>query len=577
MEKVVKSAKMTQRPSKKYQLVFVNESQDTLIDNMVSHIKSPEFNPTSSAIDNIISTALTLHSNEQRQLSIPLTPPSPTLSDLLRLSDIEDHPAYSPTQDMQLMDTQRNSAEDDEDDEHDEYLPMDESHMLENVFLNEGELLSVFKSKTFQSYLKPSIHALFNKNDILNFIKPNTPMLQHLDSNGVLFLEHYVSYIASHQLDIGNKKFFLDYAISAASHHKSILFCLVAWGGMFLMGRHNEHAFKYLTNSRSLISQFRTNIKSNDELLTILSFYLLSLASEISTGDVTDWYQMLLHCKDLINQFGGFEKFASVNKDSNVAKWIVSSIFFHDVLSVRTLEYGTLFPMDDYKLIFQNNNFFGDEKYGLDPFQGLSYELYLIMGEFINKRLDFKKEEFKLKLLGSSPNFDDLYEGIETDFQIFDNKINDCKPPNQMINEILKTSDELFLESHLTLFELTQISLKIYIRISFIQRPFTDTELQALKSKGDKLFNILVGSKLKSMLCLPLLMLGIVSVKDSQRSRMKEMYENLLVNCDIKNITVCWEIIQQVWKTLDLQSNDELVFTDWTEIVNSLGWNCCFT
>lgn len=598
-------------------LVFVD--QGPLLANMAKHVKSPRFSPTASAMDHIVSAAVALHAQDSQRrrgdanldgallsptlsalLGIEGMGEAETLESLARLTplNVSEGDAELGEDPMALINgafsLQRDTSEDsrDDDDAAEPFLPMDESHMLENTNMTETELLTLFHAKTFQPYLKPAIHALFNKNAIRSFVEPLTPALTQLDQNGILFLEHYVSYVAPVQIDIGNRKFFLDYAVGAAANHPAILFCLVAWGGMFLLGRGNSHAHRYLTQSRKLITTHRRGIRSNEDLLAVLSFYLLSLASEISTGDVQDWYQMLHHCRDLINQFGGFEKFVEDNRHSNVARWIVSSIFFHDVLNTRALDHGTIFPMDQYHRIMRESNLFGDESYGLDPFQGLSYELYLIMGDVINARLELKKSLFQLRLLNPDASPNALFDSIQGRFEEFETRIEESRPPPQMVNEIIARNDPDFLECHLTLFELTQVVLQIYLRISYVQRPFNSPEIQALRRRGHKLFAILVPSQLQSMLCLPLLMLGIVSITPSHRASLAEMYADLVTRCEIKNNTVCWEIVRQVWETVDAQQAqaaqmpspispdshpEPIVFTDWTEIVSSLGWNCCFT
>lgn len=172
------------------------------------------------------------------------------------------------------------------------------------------------------------------------------------------------------------------------------------------------------------------------------------------------------------------------------------------------------------------------------------------------------------------------YREIENSwFQIFDLQIQNSQPPKEMVDLLLKSDPSgKFLEHHLTWYELTQISLRIYIRISFKEIVFDDNEVQQLRERGLILFNILIGTKLQSLLGLSLLMLGITSVYDSDRSLLKTSYNRLVENYHIKNVQVCWGIVRQIWNRYDWQVNlQHPHYVDWSEFVNSMGWNCCFT
>lgn len=473
-------------------------------------------------------------------------------------------------------------------DSNDKYLPMDESQMLENVYVSDTDLISVFKSKKLHPYLKPTVHLLLSKNNSLKVINPSSPIMRQLDSTGKLFLENYVTNLAMAHLDIGNDQFFLDYAISQASTDPAILYCLVAWGGMFLVGRDNEIASMYFDKSLKCIQEKRDQMKKaefdNEKYLQLLLFYVLLACAEISTGDVGRWYHMLLQCKDILNNYGGLRHFVQQNKDNKVAKWILSNIFYHDVLSTRTTDFGTVISMDEYKDVFKTQKFLQNGDYGLDPFYGLSQDLYLLLGEVANSKKSVKASKFPLSFIpvsGLTTEFNEEYfkEMEESWFQIYDTTILNCKPSADMLSTIIKNDPKgTLLELHLTFFELTQICLRIYIRITFKEIEFDNQEIQALWKAGNRLFNILIGTKLQTLLGLSLLMLGVTCVTEEQRESMKNSYETFLRNYQILNVQVGWEIIRQVWKKYDDQvASKQKRFVDWSETVSLMGWNCCFS
>lgn len=627
--------------------IFDNDNMmHNFISNVVDHIRSPSFNPTTNFLDTGINSALK-HAHDiisERRLShqvellddagntkasLPssLLSPNFAFSPFDQFLDIKLTPGgnevenfvfnnenQSQNQDQNMI--QNSDLEvgvlqsksptcidraniqfdsfsadpDNEDIDMDKYLPMDESQLLENAYVSDSDLISIFKSKKLRPYLRPTVHLLLSKNNSLKIINPSSPIMRQLDSTGKLFLENYVTNLAMNQLDIGNNQFFLDYALSQASTDPAILYCLVAWGGMFLVGRDNEEAVMYFNKSFKLIENKRDWIKKsksgvdNEEHIRLLLFYVLLSCAEISTGDVGRWFQMLLQCKDLLNNYGGLRQFVLKNKNSKVAKWILSNIFYHDVLCTRTLDFGTIISIDEYKDVFKNQNYLQNDDYGLDPFYGLSQNLYLLLGEVANNRKVLKSLKFPLNFVlmdGLEKEINESrYKEIEESwFQIFDSQILSCKPPSDMIELLLKNDPEgKLLEHHLTWYELTQISLRIYIRISFKELEFDDEEIQSLRSRGKILFSILIGTKLQSLLGLSLLMLGVTTITKLERMELQDSYNHFLKNYQILNVQVCWEIIKQVWKQYDEQvTKNEKNYVDWSEVVNSMGWNCCFT
>lgn len=632
---------------------------DGFISNVVQHLKSPDFNPTSNFLDLSINSTLlhvqnmmlndTANNNavnnnndhntideklirrssiqpEKSIISLPLFSPFEQFVNLQN----SPYPNENSTKDEEKVETENSTKVDDkdmidkgvtkptigevekydefdgenkshiveeDDDDHEEeeieeldkYPPMDESQLLENLYISDSDLINVFKLKKLHPYLRPAVHLLLSKNNALKIINPSSPIMNQLDSTGKLFLENYVTNLAMNQLDIGNSQFFLQFALSQASNDPAILYGLVAWGGMFLVGRSNEEANKYFNKSMKLgqkriqlLKDSDSNSKfNNTERVNLLLLYCLLTCADISTGDVTRWFQMLLQCKDILSDYGGLKQFIHENKNSKVANWILSNIFNHDLLCTRTLDYGTVFSIYEYKDVFTSQKSQQNNDYGLDPFYGLSQNLYLLLGEVANNR-KVAKNSLKFTLVDGLRKETDATHSKKTEdswFQIFDSQILHCKPAPEMLSLLMQQDSEgKLLEYHMTWYELTQISMRIYIRISFRAIEFDDKEIQTLRSHGIKLFKILVGTKLQTLLGLSLLMLGMTSISEEQRIGFEEIYDGFLKNYQILNVRVCWEIIKQVWKDYDNRvSKNEKRYVDWSEIVKTMGWNCCFT
>lgn len=574
------------------------------ISKIVNHIKSPAFDPASNILDLSLTSAVK-HAqllvsnktpNERDMVVSPETRFSPsqflhqadnkldgslqrTFTSTSKIMEIEDHDnkpeeKFAPNKLEEL----------------DIYAPMDESQLLENIYITDSDLIEVFKSKELHPYLRPTVHLLLSKNNALRLINPSSPIFKQLDTTGIMFLENYVTNLAMSHLDIGNNQFFLHHALSQASEDPAILYCLVAWGGMFLVGRNNEEANKYTNRSFKLVEEKKEKLSlrftgfDNQENLKLLLFYGLFQCAEISTGDVNRWFQMLLQSKELLKKYGDLKQFMKANKSSKVAKWIISNVFYHDVLCTRTLDYGTVISINEYKDVFNDPSYLEDNDYGLDPFYGLSQNLYLILGEVANYRKMMKNSRLPFKFESDNGLSDTISESNykqteESWFQIFDWQILNCKPPSEKVELLTKDKSDMKLwEHHLTWYELTQIALRIYIRINFKETEYDDKEIQQLKEKGIKLFDVLIGTKLQTLLGFALLMLGVTSVTRKSRDQMQKMYNRLLNSYEILNVRVCWEIIQLIWKKYDdcVQKN-ERHYIDWPEVVNAMGWNCCFT
>ncbi|VEU23330.1 DEKNAAC104582 [Brettanomyces naardenensis] len=560
-----------------------SEEMRTMIDNIVNHVKSPNFNPETNNFDNIVSNALLLYQQDHTANDI-----HPLWLQYIPLHESGRFRSQPSGTLEEIVDASDKKNEEDDEDANEEYLPMDESQILEAANLSEDEMISILKSRSIGSYLRPTIHTLFSRSNSLCNISPVPLLIQHLDSTASLFLNHYVYYLAGNTLNIGNDDFFVNYALRLAQQSQAVLYSLVAWGGMFLLGPDNLTARGYFYKGLSLAQERRATARNgkpltSEEYLGLMSVYTLLMGAEISTGDVRYWFHLLLQSCDLLKEYGGIRKFVKDNRDVDGCGYIISNIFYHDVMGSRPLDFGTVFRMEDYTDIFRDGAW---KEVGLDPFQGLSQGLYLLLGEIVNRRKQLKGMLFSLQVMYDS---DTLGQGpgalqfayrnaVNASFEEFDKRIDEAMPPRVLTASMEEEGMTDLLELHLTLFELLQYSLKIFIRINLKELPFTDTDIQSIKATADKLFEMLVGTRLQSLLCLPLLVIGLTCVLPEQRDWMREKCERYMDNYEVKNVRRCWEIVQEAWKKLDSRfSQGGEFYIDWSEIVTGLGWNCCFS
>ncbi|GMM28077.1 hypothetical protein DAMA08_007930 [Martiniozyma asiatica (nom. inval.)] len=421
-----------------------------------------------------------------------------------------------------------------------EYPPMDESQLLENCYLNESELIKMYQSKSVQPFLRPNVHKLFDDSLVLL----SRPHLSNLDTTAKLFLNHYITYLVNNLLDIGNTDFFLNHVLNKREPY--LTNATIAWGGMFLVGRSHPQAVYYkelaLSQAQSVIP------KSKEDYINLLYFYIITLSSLIGSGSVNEWFQMLLHANQILNEYGGIIKFINEN-NTQEARWLISSFFYHDVLATRSLNFGTLIPHKIYHEIYCQYKFYPA---GLDPFQGISNPLLLILSEILDKHQQIKGIEFPGPL---------IHPSREIWMHHFDSLIINSKPELELLS--ILPSDEI--ELHLTWYELMQISLRLYLRLSFCPIEKVQVDRSSLQSKGEKLFRILKNCKMKSLLCFPLLMLGILGDMNSE-------WEDLGNEYEMGNINKVWELVEHV-KLLDFEVGRCI----WGEVSENLGWNICLT
>ncbi|GMF50684.1 unnamed protein product [[Candida] boidinii] len=554
-------------------------------------------------------------------------------------------------------DKSNNSQEDDEYDEYSsssnnntsdgslknsiDFPALDESQVVENQGLSDGELLNITvkslkNKKGLGAYLNPAFHLLFPPSPTI--FNPSSNFTRNLDDTGKLFLDHYKSYVVN-MITIcsaDDSNFFLGYFMKLADIDESILNAIVAWGGMFLVGRKNELSIKYFNNALELAKKNRskTSFTKNDYLIS-LTFFIITMGSQISTGDVQTWYHLFLQFKELLSTYGGLTKFVKDNLHSSEAKLIISNFLYHDVMATQSLNSGTLVDINEYKELFQQRQLLDFDSYILDPLQGCLQEIVLVLGEIVNMRcklknmrigIDTMKSNYlnyiknnkstnhaSISMLGKIQESKNSY--LANVNQIFNDlkiKINNTKPGFSQVRGLTNNKDEL--ELHLTLFELFQIILNIYIKISIKSISFHDEKIQVLIPEIKTRLDILIGTKLQSPLCLIFLIGSIICIKKEDRLAMEERYERLRVNYHVGNMVRVWSVIEEVWRRSDLyydklnskkknagddhdddvhQDDDEAeeiidinVFgdeseeetcVDWCDVVDDFGWNICFS
>lgn len=444
------------------------------------------------------------------------------------------------------------------------FAPMDESQMLEAQKVSENELIDIIKTKSIQPYLRPAVRTLFGPNSLLRQFMPTEGLLKGLDETGKLFLNHYVHYMALNQLNIGNEHYYGHYFLSLANKNEAVLDSLVGWGGMFLLGPENREGQMYFLKALKVAEkQFQRMMSqgqpSDKDVTQLLSLFILLSTSRISTGNVDVWYQLMSRCRELLLLDGGMVDFIKEHNETPEMSWMISWILYHEVLSTKVFERGTLFTASEYRQVDDWCVRTGT----LDPMMGISRDLYIILCDSINerKRLILDKKD----LWGA-------FDRLEVQIVM-------AKPPQAVVNR-LQREDPQLLRNHLSFFELLKVSLRIWIRLCLEERPFDDPQIRALKSTGDGLFDKLVDTPLRCMICFPMFNLALASVTEMQRLAMEERMERHVTSYSCKPAARCREVVKIIWDQFDgfVKTNpDSPHYIDWIKVVSNLDWNCCFS
>lgn len=412
-------------------------------------------------------------------------------------------------------------------------------------------------------------------------------MFPQIDDKGGLFLDSYINQCAR-VVCVGpdSSNYFLKTFYQLASTDNAIMYALAAWGGLFIEG-FSERVKRYLKSAFDLIEK---RFPSFDDLnkqdtFTLLSFYLVVLSFEVCAGDVCNWHRYHHSAAELIKKNGGLEKICRKFDYSNDIKFLISDVFFHDILSSNAFSGNSQFPTSEYYSMFHQNRILEFGNYGLDPLQGCLQPIYLILAEMNSVASDLGKRKLELdrELRILALNVTQLaadediihlrqlrieyYEDANHQFNILQEKLHNCKPNVAQIELIMDDKKEL--ELHLTLFEVYLYTCQLCINTRIKGMAPSAIEQQVLLLNCLNGIDILVPTKLVSSLALLLLICGINCCSPSDRIEMQKRIEKIQKLYFVANVLRVLEIIQESWAQNKLGNR----CMDWTDICKSKNWD----
>lgn len=409
-----------------------------------------------------------------------------------------------------------------------------------------------------------------------NFCTSDPTSEKHsLQAKEMNYLDSYVNNY-SQCVCIGDKNsnYFLKTFLDLAEKNKGIRYLIISLGCLFKDPIKNRaSALVYLRFSIEWIENRFVEDLGNKintrRFYTLFCFYTLLVAWHVFSGDIRVWYEILIQCKNLIEEYGGLLKVFKAFNHSNDLKWLVSYFQFHDIMSSVALRKGTLFSVDQY-----NEFLTDDEAYGLDPLQGCLRPIYTLLGEIKNCSAALRCEWSSLENVGKSHNDGidlfqmrlEFYEKIKTYLSLFEQKLEACKPKESHFKLLLK--DEKLYEEHMSLFRLYKYTVKLYLEIYLRRSTACSIEQQYVLLKCLDLIDTLIETPLRVSLPMLIMICGITCCTEIDRRRMRAHLDRMHQSYSFGNFEKIIEIIELTWE----RNPNGNVHIDWSELAHERGW-----
>jgi hypothetical protein len=354
--------------------------------------------------------------------------------------------------------------------------------------------------------------------------------------------------------------------IPIAFKEKSVLYTLVGWGCRMRKNINlnfqieNKEADNYISKVNELVIRNEIGL-DREKFITNFVCYMLLVCMEISFGDTSKWSHYFTCCFNMINKMPGNFRYL-LSTCSIEGNLLAENFAYFDVLASQSNENGTFYPMSDYHELFSQNN---TTKIVHDPLQGCIRPIILLIGEIVSMLVEYSSLQISLDL----PECDkfEVISNLMNKSDLLDKSIRFAKPDLSCL-QYLNSSAEL--ESHLTLFEVYQLSSQIYLRQVIRKLPPVVPEIQVVAYNLKEDLKILIKSEtLKHSLAFPMLLLGISSTSNADRKEVCKMFKSLIQTCGyLSSYQKLLIVVQKIW---DLNNNGSL-YIDWFKITKQLGW-----
>lgn len=410
-------------------------------------------------------------------------------------------------------------------------------------------------------------------------VEPTSPFQLLLDEKGMRLLHYFQNEVVKTIciLPQAHQNHFYSTYMSVAVHDEGMMNLLAAWGALFLEGPNSDN-FRYRITKADQVARrtYSGKVLGDRDKFNMMCYYLNLAGLGVCSGDTSDWYELLQNCVSKLKEFGTIADFLKRFNHLNEARWIVSNIQYHDVMSSVSLKYGTMIGMDEYSLLFEDEN---DFSYGVDPLQGCIHPVFLLLGEIMNVNSSLRRSRQKIEEALETLQYDpqaggNLHQlqGERMQHYIRASKegsrlmtnINECEPKsNQQC--FLDHSD---LENHLTLFEAFRNTCKLYVLLYIQETQPRASEVQLILLDTFKLIDLLINCNLRPAIGMVMLICGICCCYPVDRLEMQRKFAKLHASYKVVNLDKVRHIVEQSW----VANPDGNINIDWPDLCEKIGW-----
>lgn len=391
---------------------------------------------------------------------------------------------------------------------------------------------------------------------------------------------HHFGQRVSNTLAVGThtSNYFCKTFLALAYVDEAIGHAIASWGAFYrhepeAQARHMGRAVALRTRGAAPRSRF--------DLFCGLCFQLVVLGQHVCRGDVERWWQCFRACVRLVAAAGGPDAVCRLFGRSNDVKFVVSNIFYHDVLSSDAFAFGPAIPMQRWAEVF-DGDFFSPE-YGIDPLQGCLNPVYMLLGEALEMRCAMAKRRARLHQmlegeLGAETNTAVLrdFDRVRTDYlqsccaaaDALQRKLDACAPDESVFARAALSPDDAAL--HRRAFELHRLALQLHCAMAIRGLHASAAEVELMQTQLRAEIDGLVDSRMVLVLCFPLLVAGVACHTKRDRRTMAATFHATIARCPVGNVGRAWEVVQETWR----RSGDGRM-VDWAEVCVDLGWHLC--
>ncbi len=409
----------------------------------------------------------------------------------------------------------------------------------------------------------------------LSLINQPNPYQVHLDSSGLRWMDYFKNVVAR-EICIApeSSNFYLKVFLPMATVSPAIMYSIISWGAFHASVARPELediGVEYASNALALVNKNRSQMELKNETIedssTRLATFLILIGGELCRGDVQKWRNYLSRAGEIIKSKGGYKAF----RKSRDLRWLIGNFTYHHVLSSTSENNGAYFNIESY------DELLNDETYGMDPLHGCSKLIYQFLAEITQLAAEYREIHAQF----SSPRNNsqsvrrmsiqekkEVTENIIRQASNLEAKIDSARP--NPIDMISLSQQEV--EWQLSLFELLQLAVKIYLRQAVLRLCPMSLEIQCLMADLISLLDVTLGTPVEGGLCFSLFIAGINAVGNEQRDGMRARFAQLCSRYKARNVERSKVIVEEIWM-MDPIGNK---WIDYTQVIKNFGWNICF-